>query len=72
MATDVLFGFGGNDVLVGGPGFDMLVGGVGDDVYILDGGGDRVVEGPNEGIDTIQSQPARPCYIAGSMWKTSP
>ena len=51
---DRIFGFGGNDILVGGPGIDLLVGGVGNDLYIWDGA-DNVVEGPNEGIDTIQS-----------------
>jgi Ca2+-binding RTX toxin-like protein len=55
--NDVLSGGGGNDTLDGGAGNDTLSGGVlmtggeGDDTYIYSGG--TIVEGPNQGRDTI-------------------
>jgi Ca2+-binding RTX toxin-like protein len=63
---DVLFGEAGNDTLDGGEGEDYMAGGAGDDVYYVDvtpyfqwvgdyllSFGDRVVEKPNEGFDTV-------------------
>lgn len=62
LGSDFLSGGAGNDVLDGGPGVSSMAGGAGDDTYYLtsenffpDPGGQlgRVVENPNEGIDTI-------------------
>jgi Ca2+-binding RTX toxin-like protein len=59
-----LFGFGahddlrsgpGDDYLDGGQGPDRLSGGAGDDVYVVDNSGDVVVEGENNGFDTVRS-----------------
>ena len=52
-ANDTLVGGLGNDMLDGGAGADSLVGGAGDDMYFIDGGSDVIVEGQNEGSDTI-------------------
>jgi Ca2+-binding RTX toxin-like protein len=52
---DQLTGLAGNDRLDGGTGADQLAGGVGDDTYIIDDSGDLVIEGVNEGTDTVQS-----------------
>jgi Ca2+-binding RTX toxin-like protein len=52
--TDTLFGVAGNDTLDGGAGIDRLVGGFGDDVYLVTTG-DTVVEGANQGIDTVRT-----------------
>lgn len=53
--NDRLRGGDGNDTLDGGAGYDRLVGGAGDDLYLLSGGspGDRIVERPGEGDDTL-------------------
>lgn len=53
--ANTLVGGGGNDRLDGGGGTDMLVGGTGDDLYIVDVSTDAVVEGADEGADTVQS-----------------
>ena len=53
--NDVLVGLAGNDLLNGGTGADVMVGGTGNDRYMVDNVGDIVVEGFNEGIDTIVS-----------------
>lgn len=59
---DVLFGGGSNDVLVGGTGDDVLdggfgqdtmIGGSGNDTYHVNTFGDQVIEGVDQGIDTI-------------------
>ena len=52
---DSLVGGDGNDTLDGGLGVDTMVGGAGDDTYIVDNLLDRVVEGYNNGNDTIIS-----------------
>lgn len=51
--NDVITGNAGNDTLDGGLGNDTLSGGVGDDTYIVDIAGDSIMEGVNEGIDTV-------------------
>jgi Ca2+-binding RTX toxin-like protein len=54
--NDTLIGGAGNDTLNGGFGFDSMAGGLGDDVYsIFDANAttDAVIEGLNEGIDTV-------------------
>ena len=50
---DTLIGGDGDDVLDGGAGADLLVGGAGDDFYVVDDAGDRIVEGDDEGVDTV-------------------
>jgi len=48
-----LYGFDGNDRLDGGAGADTLFGGLGNDTFVIDGLNDQVVEGLNEGVDTV-------------------
>ena len=52
---DLLQSGDGDDVLDGGLDIDTMNGGGGDDVYVVDNGGDLVIEQPNEGIDTVHS-----------------
>jgi Ca2+-binding RTX toxin-like protein len=47
----------GNDTLDGGAGIDRLIGGTGDDLY-FHAVGDVVVEGLNQGIDTVRTTAA--------------
>lgn len=54
-AANTLIGGDGNDTLDGGAGVDSLVGGLGDDIYVVDNSGDLIIEGIDQGIDTIQS-----------------
>ncbi len=51
--ADTLNGGAGADTFDGGAGIDRLVGGANDDTYILGDTPDVVVEGLNQGIDTI-------------------
>lgn len=53
--ADSLHGGPGNDYLDGGSGIDTLIGGLGDDAYVVDAAGDNIVEGLNEGVDTVHS-----------------
>ncbi|RYG01276.1 MAG: calcium-binding protein, partial [Caulobacteraceae bacterium] len=53
---DVLLGLGGDDRLVGGAGAaDEMFGGTGDDTYVVEDGGDTLIENENEGIDTVET-----------------
>ena len=54
--ADLLFGGAGEDYLDGGAGGDTMSGGMGDDWYMVNIGGDEVLELPGEGEhDTIES-----------------
>ena len=53
--ADTLQGGDNNDVLDGGLGADRLEGGAGDDIYIVDDGGDQVVEQANQGTDEVRT-----------------
>lgn len=48
LGADILDGAGGNDTLVGG-------GGVFNDIYIVDSPGDKIVDSPKTGIETVIS-----------------
>ncbi len=50
---DRLEGLGGDDFLDGGTGDDQMLGGLGNDVYRVDSSNDQVIEGVDEGIDTV-------------------
>jgi trimeric autotransporter adhesin len=52
--NDILNGGDGNDSLTGGLGADTMSGGLGTDSYVVDDAGDIVIEGLNEGIDTVR------------------
>ncbi|MDB5380865.1 MAG: hypothetical protein JWO26_497 [Rhodospirillales bacterium] len=51
--ADTLTGGGGNDSLDGGAGADTMRGGPGDDAFHVDDPGDRGLESPGEGADTV-------------------
>lgn len=53
--NDRLEGGAGDDTLDGGAGADTMLGGAGDDTYVQDDAGDVIVEGRNQGIDTVRS-----------------
>ncbi|MDQ1812606.1 calcium-binding protein [Massilia sp. CCM 9210] len=50
-----LGGGAGDDWLDGGAGNDTLLGGLGNDVFIVDASSDQVVEGADEGHDTVRA-----------------
>lgn len=51
--SDTLYGGSGDDLLDGGTGNDVMNGGYGNDIYIVDSENDIVIEGENQGIDTL-------------------
>jgi Ca2+-binding RTX toxin-like protein len=50
---DILNGDAGNDYLDGGAGNNFLAGGAGNDTYVVSSFGDKVVEAPGEGVDSV-------------------
>jgi endoglucanase len=54
-ASNSLYGDAGDDSLSVSGDSNQLFGGAGNDVYLVDNGGDMVVENANEGIDTVLS-----------------
>lgn len=54
-ASNNLKGYAGDDTLNGQDGADTMDGGTGNDRYYVDNVGDSVVEGLNEGVDTVYS-----------------
>jgi len=52
---NALVGNANDNILDGGRGADTMRGGPGDDTYFVDDPGDRVIEMPHEGIDTVWS-----------------
>lgn len=53
--ANTLTGAAGNDTLNGGAGADTMNGGLGNDTYIVDNAADVLVEGLNQGVDTVRS-----------------
>ncbi|NGN45005.1 hypothetical protein G6N74_28520 [Mesorhizobium sp. CGMCC 1.15528] len=52
---NTLVGNSGNNTLNGGTGKDYMDGRVGNDTYVVDAVGDRTIEDPGEGTDTVRS-----------------
>ncbi|MDF8335013.1 family 16 glycosylhydrolase [Novosphingobium cyanobacteriorum] len=55
LGDDRLYGLAGNDTLIGGGGNDLLDGGFGDDRYVIVSGTEKIGEGGNNGIDTVET-----------------
>ncbi|KAF3886929.1 MULTISPECIES: calcium-binding protein [Nostocales] len=53
--NDYLIGGDGNDYLDGGFGADTLQGGTGNDIYVVDNTGDKIIDSPGTGIETVQA-----------------
>jgi Ca2+-binding RTX toxin-like protein len=53
--ADTLIGGAGKDTLQGGGAVDWLYGGTDDDTYFVETATDRVIEGLNQGIDTVRT-----------------
>jgi Ca2+-binding RTX toxin-like protein len=71
---NTLYGNSGNDWLDGGTGGDEMRGGAGNDIYFVDDVGDRVIEDPNQGTDTVLTyiDYGLPANIEiGGVWTTA-
>ncbi|MBW6401494.1 M10 family metallopeptidase C-terminal domain-containing protein [Roseomonas sp. HJA6] len=66
VGNDTLLGGAGADTLDGGLGTDRLVGGGGNDFYIVTPG-DVVVEGANQGIDTVSASGGGGVTLTGNV-----
>jgi Ca2+-binding RTX toxin-like protein len=55
QGNDSLYGGSGQDWLDGGEGDDIMSGKDGDDTYVLDSLGDRIIDQPGTGIETVRS-----------------
>jgi Ca2+-binding RTX toxin-like protein len=55
QGNDSLFGGEGNDWLDGGTGNDQMEGGTGTDTFVVDSLGDRILDAPGTGTETVQS-----------------
>lgn len=53
--NDVLIGGDQNDILDGGTGADLMVGGFAGDFYVIDSKLDAIIEGADQGIDSLTS-----------------
>ncbi|WP_436106242.1 VCBS domain-containing protein [Massilia sp. LjRoot122] len=58
LRNNTITGNSGANVLNGLAGADTLIGGSGNDTYVVDNIGDRVVEQPGEGVDSVQASVA--------------
>jgi Ca2+-binding RTX toxin-like protein len=57
--NDTIVGGAGNDTLHGETGDDSMSGGTGNDLYYVDSTGDRSIEMPAAGVDTVRSMVTR-------------
>lgn len=53
--SDTLYGGGGDDRLDGGLDNDKMYGGARNDTYVVDSGGDKIIELAGEGVDTVEA-----------------
>ncbi len=53
---NLIVGNGQDNILDGAVGADTMIGGLGNDRYFVDDAGDQVIEGADEGIDTVYSR----------------
>ncbi|HEX6735065.1 MAG TPA: hypothetical protein VF096_09645, partial [Azonexus sp.] len=65
-SNNVITGSFGNDTLNGLSGSDTLIGGTGNDRYVIDLATDVIVEGVNEGTDTVDIRLNVTTYTVGS------
>jgi Ca2+-binding RTX toxin-like protein len=55
QGNDFLYGGSGKDWLDGGEGDDTMFGTTGDDTYVIDSLGDKIIDIPGTGIETVRS-----------------